>query len=264
MKSSPLDDMIAAQQKGTACGITSICSANPAVLKASFAHAQANHVPLLIESTCNQVNQYGGYTGQTAADFMAGLRVLADEHRLRLGKLMVGGDHLGPNPWRHESAAAAMDKARVLVRDYVRAGYRKIHLDTSMNCVDDQPGALPTAVIAQRSADLALVAEETRRENGQVPAPLLYVIGTEVPAPGGVNEEEEGAPQITSVESVEETISTTREAFRGRGLEAAWDRVIAVVVQPGVEYGNERLFAYESTAAAHLSRYIEGGRRSCI
>jgi len=96
------------------------------------------------------------------------------------------------------------------------------------------------------------------REKGEKAVPLLYVVGTEVPAPGGVDEDEEGAPQVTSVQSAEETIRATRDAFQARGLEAAWTRVIAVVVQPGVEYGNDSLFAYDPGAAAHLSRFIAG------
>lgn len=259
MNSSPLTEIIAAQKQSEARGITSICSANPFVLEAAFAHAKAHELPLLIESTCNQVNQYGGYTGQTPSDFIKGLRQLADRHQFPLHRLVVGGDHLGPNPWRDETADQAMDKSRVLMRDTVRAGYTKIHLDTSMKCADDvRQHPLATEIIAARSADLAQIAEETYRdlqENGQR---LLYVIGTEVPAPGGVDDEEEGAPEVTTPQAAEETITATREAFQKLGLEAAWERVIAVVVQPGVEYGNDSLYDYNPAAATSLSRFIEG------
>lgn len=257
MKDSPLMDVISAQKHGEPRGITSICSANTFVLDAAFAHARANDLPLLIESTCNQVNQYGGYTGQTPVEFMQALRLLAERHQFPLSQLVVGGDHLGPNPWRNETADKAMDKSRILVHDYVRAGYTKIHLDTSMKCADDdQDGPLPTAVIAARTADLALVAEETFEINEDGSRPL-YVIGTEVPAPGGVDDEEEGPPIVTTPRATEETIIATREAFKALGLEAAWERVIAVVVQPGVEYGNEALYDYDSREAASLSRFIE-------
>mgnify|MGYP001817099202 CR=1 FL=1 len=258
MNSSPLSAIIAAQKQGEARGITSICSANPFVLEAAFAHAKAHDLPLLIESTCNQVNQYGGYTGQTPSDFMKVLRQLADRHQFPLHRLVLGGDHLGPNPWRSETVDQALQKSRVLVRDSIRAGYTKIHLETSMKCADDaRLRPLPTEVIAARSAVLALAAEETFRdlqESGPWP---LYVIGTEVPVPGGVEDEEEGAPEVTTPQAAEETISATQEAFQKLGLEAAWERVIAVVVQPGVEYGNDSLYDYDSAAAASLSRFIE-------
>jgi D-tagatose-1,6-bisphosphate aldolase subunit GatZ/KbaZ len=258
MKSSPLSEVIFAQKQGDARGIASICSANPFVLDATFAHARANGLPLLIESTCNQVNQYGGYTGQTPLDFMKALRQVADRHQFPLRRLIVGGDHLGPNPWRNESAGKAMEKSRILVRDYIRAGYTKIHLDTSMKCADDDPHRpLPTDIIAARAAELARVAEQTYQDVSETGSRPLYVIGTEVPAPGGVDEAEEGQPVVTTPQAAEETITATRQAFEALGLEPAWERVIAVVVQPGVEYGNDSLYDYDSKAAASLSRFIK-------
>jgi D-tagatose-1,6-bisphosphate aldolase subunit GatZ/KbaZ len=259
MNTSPLIEVLAAQERGEARGITSICSANTFVLDAAFAHAAANDLPLLIESTCNQVNQYGGYTGQTAFDFMHSLQALADRYQFPLRRLVVGGDHLGPNPWRNEPAEQAMEKSRVLVRDYVHAGYTKIHLDTSMKCGDDggdhQP--LATEIIAARAADLALVAEESYRNTDKAGPQLNYIIGTEVPAPGGVDDEED-ILTVTTPQAAQETILTTKEAFLRLGLEEAWERVIAVVVQPGVEYGNDNLYDYDSAAVASLSRFIEG------
>ena len=262
MPSSALIDLIIAQKQGIPRGITSICSANPFVLEASFADAKANGQPLLIESTCNQVNQFGGYTGQTPEQFMAAMRDMAAKYALPLSQLVLGGDHLGPNPWRDEPTVQAMDKSRALVKAYATAGYTKLHLDTSMKCGDDaQKRPLSTAVIAARAADLAQVAETCFRTMGTSgPAPL-YVIGTEVPAPGGVDDAEEGPPAVTSTQSVEETIATTRAAFLALGLDAAWERVIAVVVQPGVEYGNDSLYDYDPDAAAPLSNYIKRRER---
>jgi len=257
MDNSPLSEVVTAQGKGLPLGITSICSANEYVLDAAFTHAQANDLPLLIESTCNQVNQYGGYTGQTPSDFMRTLRRLAEKHQFSMSRLVVGGDHLGPNPWHYETADKAMEKSRVLVRDYVRAGYTKIHLDSSMACADDRDHPLPTELIAARAAELACTAEETYGDIDTVVPRPVYVIGTEVPPPGGVHDEEETLA-VTTAQAAEETISATKEAFKRLGLEEAWERVTAVVVQPGVEYGNESLYDYDAAAAASLSRYIEG------
>lgn len=258
MTSSPLSDVIIAQKQGIARGITSICSANPFVLNASFIHAKENSTPLLIESTCNQVNQFGGYTGQTPHQFMTSLRSMAAKHNFPAQQLVVGGDHLGPNPWRNEPAAQAMEKSQILVEAYVYAGYTKIHLDTSMKCADDAcDRPLSTARIAARTAELAEVAEAAFRQMGQAGQAPSYVIGTEVPAPGGVDDGEDNPPAVTSTQSVEETITTTRAAFFKHGLHAAWERVIAVVVQPGVEYGNETLFNYDPEEAKSLSSFIK-------
>jgi D-tagatose-1,6-bisphosphate aldolase subunit GatZ/KbaZ len=82
------------------------------------------------------------------------------------------------------------------------------------------------------------------------------VIGTEVPVPGGAKVFEEGVA-VTTVNGVEETVAVTRAAFRAVGLEAAWERVRAVVVQPGVEFGDEFVLAYRPEAARDLTRWIE-------
>jgi D-tagatose-1,6-bisphosphate aldolase subunit GatZ/KbaZ len=42
-------------------------------------------------------------------------------------------------------------------------------------------------------------------------------------------------------------------AFAERGLSAAWQRVIAVVVQPGVEFGDNVVFEYDRSKARSLS-----------
>lgn len=254
----PLLEMIAAQKRGESKGIASICSANPWVIEATIQQAQATGEPVFIESTCNQVNQYGGYTGWTPAQFVAYLRDLASRQSFPFERITIGGDHLGPGPWQNEPVAVAMDKARTLVQDCVLAGYAKIHLDASMKCADDDVDKpLDTRLSAARSAELAEVAERafSRRTTGD--ALPYYVIGTEVPLPGGTQEHGESLP-VTAVDDVAETIEATRKAFLERGLGQAWQRVIAVVVQPGVEYGDATLFEYDRAKAAGLARFIEG------
>jgi len=76
---SYLDEIIHDQKNNKAVGITSICSANPKVLETSLRYARKTGNLVLIESTCNQVNQFGGYTGMTPAVFVANLRNLAKQ-----------------------------------------------------------------------------------------------------------------------------------------------------------------------------------------
>ena len=59
-------------------GICSICSANEYVLRAAFKKAIKDETVLLIESTSNQVDQFGGYTGMKPVDFVTYVRGLAD------------------------------------------------------------------------------------------------------------------------------------------------------------------------------------------
>ena len=82
-------------------------------------------------------------------------------------------------------------------------------------------------------------------------SPPVYVIGTEVPPPGGIVSEA-GAVPVTSVDDLEQTVSLCRESFRARSLQEAWRRVIAVVAQPGVEYGDQQVHAYDRAAAVRL------------
>jgi D-tagatose-1,6-bisphosphate aldolase subunit GatZ/KbaZ len=258
MKNALLPQMVAAHKRSRQVGIYSICSAHPFVLQASLQQALEEGSPLLIESTCNQVNHEGGYTGMTPVGFRDYVWRIAEESNFPLHRLILGGDHLGPNPWQHEPVESAMSKARVLVRDCVLAGYAKIHLDTSIRCADDPRNApLDVEVSASRSAELCQVAEETWAASRAIEAPPCYVIGTEVPPPGG-GLDQEGELVVTSVQDVQKTIDLTRKAFQQRGLEAAWERVVAVVVQPGVEFGDDALFEYDRRAAAQLSQFIEG------
>ncbi len=244
-----LTEMLAAQKRGEARGIPSLCSAHPAVLKTAM---QADG-QRLIESTCNQVNQFGGYTGMTPADFVRFVHQIAEQQDFPVEKVILGGDHLGPNVWQKEPAQMALEKSADMIRAYIQAGYQKIHLDCSMRLADDPPGHLDPEVSAQRAAWLARVAETARDDNRQAP---LYVIGTEVPVPGGALENEEGL-HVTATDDLTATLEITHLAFLKEGLISAWERVIAVVVQPGVEFGDEFVQVYDPDQAAQLSDFIK-------
>lgn len=225
-------------------GITSVCSAHPVVIAAALGLGRARGRAVLIEATCNQVNQEGGYTGMTPAAFRAFVLGIAGAEGFDPAKLILGGDHLGPNPWRNLPSAEAMDRARVMIAAYAAAGFAKLHLDCSMSCQDD-PTPLPDAVIAARAADLAAVAE------AHAPAPPVYVIGTEVPVPGGALELVEHLA-VTTPQAAQATVALHRAEFAARGIAPALDRVIGLVVQPGVEFGNENVVAYRPEAARAL------------
>ena len=209
-----------------------------------------------IESTSNQVNQFGGYTGLTPSQFVDFVHSIAKRTDFPLNRIVLGSDHLGPYPWRNETAESAVGKACELVRSTVRAGYNKIHLDASMACSDDAPDApLSDQVIAQRAAAICQVAEKTHAElQDGSPAPV-YVIGTEVPIPGG--EQEPGAaPAVTRVQDAQGTLKSFHTAFLELGLSAAWERVVGLVVQPGVEFGDALVFEYDRRQAEQLSKCL--------
>ena len=247
-------DLIARHKRGERVGITSVCSAHPLVIAATLRHAKAHEAQLaLIEATSNQVNQDGGYTGMTPARFRDFVWGIADEVGFPRQRVALGGDHLGPNAWTALPAEDAMDKAEVMVRDYVAAGFGKIHLDCSMSCADD-PEPLPERTIAERAARLCQAAE--RAYAGDPANAPSYVIGTEVPVPGGATEDL-GELAVTTPQAALATIAMHRDLFAEGGLSSAWDRVIATVVQPGVEFDHDKVVDYVPEKAAALSAAIE-------
>ncbi|MCB8876188.1 D-tagatose-bisphosphate aldolase, class II, non-catalytic subunit [Acidisoma silvae] len=243
-----LAELAPARAAGQPFGITSVCSANPFVIEAALLQAKEDGTTALIEATCNQVNQYGGYTGMTAADFRDYVYGIAQSVGFPQARIILGGDHLGPNPWKSLPAEAAMAEAEIMVESFLRAGFLKIHLDCSMGCAGE-PVALADAVVAERAARLASVAERVAAQVGTKP---YYIIGTEVPTPGGALE---AIPEteVTDPEAPLATYAVHKQVFSERGLGRMLDRVVALVVQPGVEHGNESVTRYVSDAARDLT-----------
>jgi D-tagatose-1,6-bisphosphate aldolase subunit GatZ/KbaZ len=229
-------------------GIVSVCSAHPLVVEAALRRGRVADVPVLIEATCNQVNQGGGYTGMTPAGFRRFVEGIAKQVGFPLDRLILGGDHLGPNPWRSLPAEEAMLRAEAMVAAYVEAGFRKIHLDCSMGCAGE-PAALDDQTTATRAARLAGVAEQQAEQTG---ASLAYIIGTEVPPPGGATHEI-AELEVTSPDAVRNTLAVHRRAFTDAGIGDALERVIGIVVQPGVEFGNANVAFYRPERARALS-----------
>ena len=235
---------------GHRSGIYSVCSAHPLVIEAAVQQALADQIPLLVEATSNQVDQFGGYTGMRPADFILFVRGIAATAGLHENQIIFGGDHLGPNPWRRKPAKEAMQLAADLLTAYAAAGVSKLHLDASMRCADD-PEVLTDEVVAHRAAALCAAAEAAASHSKPV-----YVIGTEVPVPGGASESL-STVEVTRPEAARRTISVHREAFASAGLHDAWSRVVAVVVQPGVEFDHDRVIDYIPAHAKELSRVLE-------
>ena len=235
-------------------GVYSVCSAHPLVLEAAMTQARHDGAPLLIEATANQVNQFGGYTGLKPADFPPYVAGIAERSGLDVGRIVLGGDHLGPVCWTNENAEEAMAKSCDLVRGYVDAGFAKIHLDTSMPCAND-PESLDDSAIAARAVMLCEVAERAVADTGTRAKPI-YVIGTEVPPPGGATEGLQRM-EVTTAQRASKTIAVHRQAFVERGMSAAWSRVMGVVVQPGVEFDHTSVHRYKASRVKALIDMIE-------
>jgi D-tagatose-1,6-bisphosphate aldolase subunit GatZ/KbaZ len=260
MNTNTLQNIVTLQKQGHSVGIYSACSANQYVIKAVLKRGKETDSCVLIESTANQCDQFGGYTGMTPQDFKNFVYQLALEIDFDTNRLFLGGDHLGPLTWAHLSEEESITNAKVLIQHYILAGFTKIHIDTSIHVADDDPTTrLSDSVIAKRGALLVQVAEhcyqELLRSVPNAPAPV-YVVGSEVPTPGGSTSDSDTL-QITTKEDLQNTITTFKEAFEALTLQSAWKRVIAVVVQPGVEERDSGCIEYQHKEAKPLIEAIK-------
>ena len=247
MMSRHLPSLVRQRLTDGRAGVTSVCTAHPIVIEAALSLGLRSGQRVLIEATCNQVNQEGGYTGMTPSDFRRFVEAIASRVGFDPSRIILGGDHLGPNPWKRLPAGEAMQRAKAMIQAYAQAGFAKLHLDTSMGCAGE-PTALADEVTSERAAALAEVAEGAV---GNGPAPV-YIIGTEVPAPGGA-QHGLNSLEVTRPEAALRTVDVHRKAFSNAGLEAAFARAIGVVVQPGVEFASTEVIPYNPEKAERLT-----------
>lgn len=254
-------NMLAKRKAGMKyAGIPSFCTASDLVIEACLKQAMRFDDYVLVEATANQVNQFGGYTGMKPADYRDFVYKIADGIGFPKEKIILGGDHLGPLTWQNENEKEAMEKSIELVKLFVLAGFKKIHLDTSMRVADDpRDEMLSDETIARRGAILYEACEEAYQEllkkNPDEVRPA-FIIGSEVPIPGGAQEAEDSI-SVTKPAAVEETLRVYKEQFEKRGLKNAFDNIIGIVVQPGVEFGDADVFHYDRTNAAELTRAMK-------
>ncbi|MCU1474041.1 D-tagatose-bisphosphate aldolase, class II, non-catalytic subunit [Amnibacterium sp.] len=250
----PIATTIRRHRAGEGGGLPSICSAHPTVLTAAARQAVADGSVLLVEATSNQVDQFGGYTGMVPADFRDLVARIAAGEGLPADRLVLGGDHLGPNRWQRDDPATAMTNAVDLVTAYVEAGYAKIHLDCSMPLAGE-PTPLDDTTVAARAARL-LDAAERAATGTALEGRIRYVIGTEVPVPGGASHAIDTlAP--TPPDAARATLAAHREAFAAAGHADVWPRVMALVVQPGVEFDALRVVDYDPAGTTALQRVLD-------
>ncbi len=238
-------------------GIYSVCSAHFEVLAAAICKAADDQTDLLVEATPNQVNQFGGYSGLTPMDFRRSVEALAVENGLAPERIIFGADHLGPYVWRNEPARQAMQKALALTQAFAAAGFKKLHLDAGMALGGDPSPRLDHATVVKRTIAMLRAAEAVNRAKGKtLRSPITYVIGAEAPVPGG-GVEEGHDPVITSSKEISRFVELCRNELTAEGLADTWRRIIAVVVQPGVDFGDRRVVAYDTARASHLLGFVK-------
>lgn len=255
-------DLIADNKSRNPKGIYSICSTNKCVIEAGFKKANELNNPILIESTCNQVNQFGGYTGMTPKIFRDYIFSLAQNMHFSTDRIILGGDHLGPYPFKNEDSEDAMAKAHKMIEEYIKAGFTKLHIDTSMPLGDDNIKGniyLEKEIIAQRCSELIETSERIlnslKSKNSKDSKPV-YVIGSDVPMPGGSTKLKKEV-EITKVSDFEETVRVNEYYFYKKKMFDAWERVMAVVVQPGVDHGDDVIIDYDRNKTKGLTASLK-------
>lgn len=161
--------------------LLAVCPNSEAVTRAALHAAREADAPLLYAATLNQVDRDGGYTGWTPEALAAYLREQID--RLDLdAPVVLCLDHGGP--WKKDvhvleglDYEATMAEVKQSFEACIDAGYELLHVDPT----EDHrlpPGApVPTAAIAERTAELMAHAEAYRARH-DAPA-LAYEVGTE-------------------------------------------------------------------------------------
>ena len=218
----------------------------PVVLGAAMEQAPEGG-SVLVESTSNQVNPEGGYTGQTPADFARASartprrasRPTASSSAATTSAPPLAERARGGGPWPSARAGPPV-RARRLREDPPRRehGLRR----------RSRGAGLPSATVAARTADLRRVAEAAAGRAGR--RPPVYVVGTEVPRPGASRRARRAGHARDAARRFLDP--RARAAFAARGLEDAWERVIALVVQPGVEFGDDVVFRLRARGRAGL------------
>lgn len=240
----------------TAC--FSVTGSDPMVLKACMKYAKKEGAYFICEGTVNQVNQFGGYTGMKPKDYAGLVSGFADEIGFPKEKIILSGDHLGPFVWKELDAEEAMTRSEELVRQYVAAGFRKIHLDPTMPLKGDSVESFGDELIAERAVRLAKVSEAAYEETkGDTPwlYPPVYVIGSEVPVPGGTEEKE--IMKVTAPEALDRSIQCFKRAFLNNGLSKVWENTVAVVAQIGLEFSEDNVYDFQYEAAKPIAGLLK-------
>ena len=132
--------------------LPSFCTSNIDVIETILFYCRLKRLPCLIESTSNQVNQHGGYTNKTPKIFVKEILNLKKKIKFNTKNFFLGGDHLGPLPWKKKNKSIAMKNSISLVNDYLDENFCKIHIDTSIKCKDDK--YIDSEIVLNRSNEI--------------------------------------------------------------------------------------------------------------
>jgi D-tagatose-1,6-bisphosphate aldolase subunit GatZ/KbaZ len=208
--------------------LPSFCTANFLVLKTLLIFCKKNKLPALIESTSNQVNQFGGYSNNKPKDFIKKINGLIESLKINKKTIYFGGDHLGPLPWKNYKSSFALKNSIKLIDLYLKANYQKIHIDTSIQCKDDKL-ITDKKIFARTEYILKNLINKKKLKK------IFFVFGTEVPFAGGNDKKKF---KITENNKI---IADYQNFSKLLNSEKLSSKDFALVIEPGMKFKNNSI-----------------------
>lgn len=221
------------QQIGPA--IPAVASVLPDVIAAGLRQAREHGLPALIEAPAEEVNQFGGHSGLTPADFAALVQDVAHSHGLDAVPLILGADGLGPGLWPGLDPSAAMTHAERMVADFAAAGFNRLQFHAL-----DAPGIARLVSVAETHAPPR--------------HPPVYAL----PAGG------DPASSVTSPEDLAEALTRHEAAFAEADLAGAWRRVHTMSVRFGMGFTPAHVERFDIEQPDQLSAVLRDHDRIAL
>lgn len=209
------------EQGKTPSTLLAVCPNSTAVLEAAIKAAARNRSVMLLAATLNQVDFEASYTGWTQVQFVHIMREYMQKYDWP-GPIYPCLDHGGP--WLKDlhtlsklSYKETMDKVKTSLGACVRAGYKLLHIDPTVDrsLLVDQP--LPIELVVQRTLELIAHAEGVRAAYG-LPG-LDYEVGTEE-VHGG----------LVDIQRFEDFIELLQKELARHNLERCWPCLLVAQV----------------------------------
>lgn len=167
--------------EGRAMTLLAVCPNSSAVLEAAVKVAAETRSVMLFAATRNQVDRDGGYTGWTPQQFTRELQVLSDKYNCHKS-LYACLDHGGP--WTKDvdslnqlSLARTMQEVKASLTDCLAAGYRLLHIDTTVDRTLPAGRAPDINTVVDRTIEL-IAYSESERERMNL-EPIDYEVGSD-------------------------------------------------------------------------------------
>ena len=203
--------------------VPSFCTSNIEVLKIIILYCKRKKLPCLIESTSNQVNQFGGYSGKTPQEFYNNIKKILKKNNFSSRNFYMGGDHLGPLPWKKKNEKTAVNNSVQLINKCLDSNYSKIHVDTSIKCINDK--IINHSIIFDRTKYI-LQNSKLKKKLGKT----FLIIGTEVPLSGS---NEKGKIKLTQINQINLEVKKFKDL-----LKTLYKKKLkfGLVIEPGMRF----------------------------